>query len=248
MLGPERGVPAGVGPAGAEVARSEPATVGCSHQRRKQKGKRDEAGVTGWKGKYGATLITSWCSGKRRDVSHVEGAGLAAGAQGTAGNCRGEESPGHNRALSCLLLLSRFSDCKYVPPPRLVSHRSDPCDRVLSSEPQEQGTRPGNLFLVVPGVRPSCSASTGGLGFDNHTGSAAQAAPEGDLSRAAPARATESFTCTKNFTFSHFLKEYMQWQHIKMYRCCWERQNVGRFVPKEVGSLLLLLLFFKETF
>lgn len=33
-----------------------------------------------WKGKYGATLITSWYSGKRWDVSHAERAGLASGS------------------------------------------------------------------------------------------------------------------------------------------------------------------------
>lgn len=33
-----------------------------------------------WKGKYGATLITSWYSGKRWDVSHTERAGLASGS------------------------------------------------------------------------------------------------------------------------------------------------------------------------
>lgn len=73
----------------------------------------------------------------------------AARAQGTAGNRGGKKSPGQDRALSCLLLLSRFSDCKSVPP-RLVSHRSDPRDRVLSSEPQKQGMRLGELVLGCP--------------------------------------------------------------------------------------------------
>lgn len=82
VLGPERSIPAGVWPLGAEVARLEPVTVSCSHRRRKQKEKRDEASVTGWKGKYGATLITSWYSGKRWDGSHAERAGLTAGASG----------------------------------------------------------------------------------------------------------------------------------------------------------------------
>lgn len=118
-------------------------------------------------------------------------------------------SPGQDRTLSCLLLLSRFSDCKYVPP-RLVSHRSDTRDRVLSSEPQEQGMRLGN-FLVVPGVRLLCWYRHGvGLGFDNAVSWHRQPQAR-DLSWAVPGRATESFTCTKSFKCSHFLKENMQW-------------------------------------
>lgn len=85
VLGPERSIPAGVWPLGAEVARPEPATCRLQPPEEKTKGKRDEAGVKGWKGKYGATLITSWYSGKRWDVSHAERAGLAAGASGLCG-------------------------------------------------------------------------------------------------------------------------------------------------------------------
>lgn len=85
------------------------------------KGKRDEAGVSGWKGKYGATLIPR-CSGKRRDVSHTERAGLAAGARGAAGNRGGSlqvrtalspasfSHPGSvtvNRCLLALLAITR---------------------------------------------------------------------------------------------------------------------------------------------
>lgn len=35
---------------------------------------------------------------------------------------------------------------------------------------------------------------------------------------------------------------------LKLHRGRWQRQNVGRFVPKTAGSLLLLLLFLKQIF
>lgn len=91
----------------------------------------------------------------------------------------GGKSPGRDRALSCLLLLSRFSDCKYVPP-RLVSHRSDMRDRELSSEPQEQGMRLGELVLGCPRSQTEvlCRCWHGvGLGFTKHAVSPAQTAP-----------------------------------------------------------------------
>lgn len=91
----------------------------------------------------------------------------------------GEKFPGQDRALSCLLLLSRFSDCKYMPP-RLVSHRSDTRDRVLSSEPQEQGMRLGELVLRCPRRQTEvlCRCRHGvGLGFDKRAVSPAQTAP-----------------------------------------------------------------------
>lgn len=73
--------------------------------------------------------------------------------------------------------------------------------------------------MVVPGVRPRCSASAG-TGWV--WGSVSALLPRHrqpqarDLPGAAPGRATESFTCTRSFKFSHFRKEYVQWPSRKM--------------------------------
>lgn len=64
-------------------------------------------------------------------------------------------------------------------PPRLVSHRSDTRDRVLSSEPQEQGMRLGELVCGCPRSQTEvlCQCWHGvGLGFDKHAVSPAQTA------------------------------------------------------------------------
>lgn len=171
-----------------------------------------------WKGKYGATLITSWYSGKRWDVSHAERAGLASGSVRfvrhelkeqleIAGG--GGKSPGRDCALSCLLLLSRYSDCKYVPPHLLAI--APICVTECCPQSHRTGAEVGEFAHGCP---RSCRRGSAGAGVGLGSVSALllwHGQPQvWDLAWAVPGRAT------KSFTFSHVLKEYVQWQSRKV--------------------------------
>lgn len=60
-----------------------------------------------------------------------------------------------------------------------------------------------------------------GLGFDKRALSPAQTAPSEGFIVGCARQSNRELCCTESFKFSHFLKEYVQWQSIKMCRCCW---------------------------
>lgn len=98
--------------------------------------------------------------------------------------------------------------------------------------------RLGELVLGCPG------SQMGALGLGNAPLPRPQPGICGGLCQAERPRAFPGQRAPRAATF------WRSWcsAKLKLHRCRWQRRNVGRFVPKTAGSLLLLLLFFKETF